>query len=354
MKRYISLFICIVLIAAFVVKHSGAQEKVQQVLDIACIAKDVSSFKDCVQKIQDGQTDFIKITDMITCQSQDDCAVRLSNIKRTVLIYGATNTGSGFKRVNNFNYAIFTLQDSQNISIGGFLIDDSSEPSCPVGTVCPPAILVQNSEKILIESLNTKSVKNTAVMIQGSKNTIIRKSFFDDSETHAIEIQTSADTKIESNTVKNTQSNGVTFSSLGQNSITGNTFIHNNRAIYSTNCGSTCIGGQLQIMPGTGTVLVRKNIIQDGTIDVYGGFGLTASGIEIAGQNIDSVTLSCNTIVNNSGNGVVQTNRDASFKSVQLLQNIFTQNGIDVNIPFAASDKNEGNCYQVGCRVDGC
>jgi hypothetical protein len=355
MKKTLFLLSIFSVLTILITRHIVAQENVQQVLDIACIAKDVPSYKDCIQKVQDGKTDFVKITEMLDCQSQDDCAIRLSDIKRTVLIYGATNTGSGFRRVNNYNYALFTLQNSSKISLGSFLIDDGNTTFCPVGTTCPPLILVQNSEKVLIESLITRSAKNTVILVQGSKNTIVRKSNFDNSENHAIEVQNpSTDTTIENNTFRNSWSNAVVFSSLGENFIRGNTFTHNHMTPAYNNCEGFCVGAQLHILSNTKNVTIKKNKILDGSIDTYTAFGMYATGIEISPTNVEKATISCNTIYNNSGNGVVISNRTLSTKQMIMEKNTISNNGLNTNFYLNAVDEIRDNCFDASCKVDGC
>lgn len=338
--------------ASVFITHTIAQDKTQQAFDVACIAQDVASFKDCIQQLQDNKTDFIKITEMISCTNQNDCAIRLTNIRRPVIIYGSSTTQAGFIRTENFNYSLFTLQNVSGVNIGGFLLEDRGNP-CENG-FCSPLITVQDSENVLIESLHTISAINTAVFVSNSKKTAVRKSLFDNSQTHAVVIERSSDTSIEDTTFSNSWSNALVFSSQGTNIISRNTFLHNqSKGIYQ-NCGSTCTGAQLIIAEGTGKVLVEKNKIKQGSVDVYDTFGLTTSGIELAGSQIEQATLRCNEISSNSGNGIVLTNRNDTFKSITVEKNSIFSNGIDLNVLQQATDVIEENCLTKSCRVPSC
>lgn len=333
------------------VQSSIAQEKVQQVVDVACVVSDVVTFKNCIQKIQEDKSDFVKITSLIQCQNRDDCAVELSNIKRAVLIYGVS-ADTGFQRINTFDYPIFTIKNSSKISIGGMLFDDT-QGSCSTGTICSPAISLHDSDHILIESLIVKSAKETAVLVQGGKQVTIKNSTFDGSENHAVKIQNSEEAIITGNKFVNSGSNALVIASLGSNVISNNTFTHNNWRFF-TNCDAVCVGGQVAILPNTDSVTIKHNTIQDGSIDGYDEFGLTTSGIEIEGQNINDISISCNTISKNSGNGIVLVDRGSSFKTIKIENNTFLENGLDLNVHFSSSDKIEGNCFGSACSVKGC
>lgn len=359
MKKVAILFFVIffAVISIVLVRHTTAQEKVQQFLDVACVAEDLASFKQCLQDVFDKKTDFIKITKVIICENQSDCAFSISGINRAVLIYGVSNTGSGFRRTGELNYSLFTIQNSSKVSIGGMLIDDTNG-LCALGN-CQPMVLVKDSENILIDGLNTKSALGSAVVVQGSVKTVIKKSVFNDSANHGIEIQNmpdkiSSESAIESNTFKNSGTSALVLASFGKNIISGNTFEKNHRSASFSGCGDLCSGAQMVIASPSGSIKIDKNIVRNGSIDVYSPFGLTASGVQISGSDIEQVTLRCNTITANTGNGLVVANRTDSFQKLEVEKNKFIMNGIDVNVVPLSSDVIKNNCFNDSCVLDGC
>lgn len=336
MKLHKILFIvCLVVVGIFsffATQYSGAQEQNQQAYDIACDVKDVPTLKDCFEKAKNGEYNLIKITRIIECTSKDDCAIDLSNLHISLKIYG-TSTDTGFKRIGNFDYSLFTIKNSSDIIIGGFLIDDTSSGDCSAqGISCPPAMIIDASKNIVIDQLRTKAVKNSGISVKDASSITIKNSVFADSSGTAV----------------------VFLANSGENIITNNTFTHNHKASFFQDCVGICIGAQVSILPNTKNLTVSKNTIKDGSIDVYGPLGLYASGIDIAGENVEAVTVSCNTISNNSGNGIVIGQQQASTKDITIGKNKLYGNGIDVNVIGLPQNTIENNCFDASCKVEGC
>lgn len=330
--RWSLLFFAFFLVGVSIVlftRHTIAQEKSQQAYDVACEISDVPTLQDCIKRAKNKEYDLIKIIKIIECQSKDDCAIDLSGVEKAIKIYGITNTDTGFKRTGNFDYSLFTIKNSKDIVIGSFLIDDTSEGGCPGS--CPPAIVIENSTNITVDQLSAKSVKSTAISVKDASSIAIKDSVFTDSSSAAL-----------------------LFSADGTNSITNNTFMHNHKDALYEACRGICTGAQVQILPNTKNVRIEKNIIRDGQIDIYNAFGLYASGIEIAGRDVGSVTMSCNKIYGNSGNGVVIPNRETSTQQVIMKQNAIYNNGINVNVETGPQDQVDNNCFDFSCKIDGC
>lgn len=321
------LGVCAINIVFLMVRHTTAQEKNQQAYDVACEVTDIPSLKDCVQQARDKKVDLIKISKMIECTSKDDCAVDLSNIETSLKIYGITNGENGFRRTNSFDYSIFTLKNTKNVVIGNFLIEDT------VGECvdCPPSITIADSENITVDQLYTKATKGVAVSVTTSSYIGIKNSRFENSQTSALH-----------------------FSAKGTNAISNNTFIHNHQKAVYGECTGICDAAQVRILQDTETILIDHNTIRDGFIDIYNGFGLYASGIELAATNIKKATISCNKIYNNTGNGLVIPSRTASTSQIILQKNAIYNNGINVNYYTGPQDKIEDNCSVSGCKVVGC
>jgi hypothetical protein len=364
MKLHKILFIiCLVVVgfvSVFLTQHSGAQEQNQQAYDIACEVKDVATLKDCVQQAKEGKYNLIKIAAIVECTSKEDCAVDLSNIDISLKIYGINNTDTGFKRTGQFDYSLFTLKNTKSIVIGSFLIDDSSEGNCSaLGSPCPPAMLVESSKNNVIDQLRTRGVKNTGVSIVSSENIVIKNSVFQASQNHGV-VVTNGDSKssniqLEQNTFTDSSATALVFAaSDGTNSIIKNTFQHNHREAIYGECTGICNASQLHIMANTKNILIANNTISGGLINLYNPFGLYASGIEIASELVENATLRCNTISNNTGNGIVIPDRAASSKSIELKQNAIFDNGIDLNVATTSADQIGDNCFSSSCKIAGC
>lgn len=328
MTRWSLLLFLVLGIGIFFFAHrTTAQEQNQQAYDVACEVTDVPTLQECVRKAKNKEYDLIRIMNIVECVSKDDCAIDLSNVDKAIKIYGV-NTDTGFKRTGNFDYSLFTIKNSKDIVIGSFLIDDTSEGSC-TGS-CPPAIVIENSTNITVDQLRAKSVKSTAISVKNASSITIKDSVFTDSSSAAL-----------------------VFSADGTNSITNNTFTHNHKGASFADCVGICTGAQVYIMPNTKNVTFSKNIVKDGNIDIYDALGLYASGIDVAGENVENVTLSCNKIYNNTGNGIVIP-QQSSTTGIRIEKNSVYKNGIDLNLNTVSQNTNQDNCFSSSCQAAGC
>ncbi len=353
-------FVLGVSVLFFLTQHSGAQEQNQQVYDVACEVKDVPTLKDCIQQAKDKKTDLIKITSIVECISKDDCEIDMSDMTTPLKMYGISNTETGFKRIGQFDYSLFTFKNNHDIVIGSFMIDDSSVGDCAaLGAPCPPAIVFEGTKDSMIDQLRTLNTKGTSVSILSSKNIVIKNSVFNGSQNHSLVVSNgtsvSRTIQVEQNTFTDSGSNALIFSaSDGKNSIRQNTFTHNHKDSLYDGCVGVCTASQLRILPFTKDILIEKNTISDGSIDTYTAFGLYASGIEIAPQLVENATLRCNKIFSNTGNGVVIPDRTASTKTINMTKNSIYNNGINVNFYLQPDDNVQNNCFDASCKVDGC
>lgn len=312
----------------FLAHKTTAQEKSQQAYDVACEISDVPTLQDCIKRAKNKEYDLIKIIKIIECQSKDDCAIDLSGVEKAIKIYGITNTDTGFKRTGNFDYSLFTIKNSKDIVIGSFLIDDTSEGGCPGS--CPPAIVIENSTNIIVDQLSAKSVKSTAISVKDASSIAIKDSVFTDSSSAAL-----------------------LFSADGTNSITNNTFMHNHKDALYEACRGICTGAQVYIMSNTKNVAISRNIIKDGRIDLFDPLGLYASGIDISGEGVENIMISCNKVYDNTGNGIV-VNQQSSTKNITIEKNTIYGNGIDLNVSTQPQNTIQNNCFDFSCKIDGC
>jgi len=309
-------------------RNTTAQEKNQQAYDVACEVTDVATLKECIKRAKNKEYDLIKIMKIIECRSKDDCEIDLSGVEKAIKIYGITNTDTGFKRTGNFDYSLFTIKNSKDIFIGSFLIDDTSEGGC-TGS-CPPAFVIENSTNITVDQLSTKSSKSTALSVKDASSITIKDSVFTDSSSTAL-----------------------VFSADGTNSITNNTFTHNHKDALSEACRGVCIEAQVYIMSNTKNVAISRNIIKDGRIDLFDPLGLYASGIDISGEGVENIMISCNKVYDNTGNGIV-VNQQSSTKNITIEKNTIYGNGIDLNVPTQPQNTIQNNCFDFSCQIAGC
>jgi hypothetical protein len=300
-----------------------------QVDDFVCRAADNQAFKSCISKVKSKEAQIITVTKEIVCKSREDCEFTFEGITN-LQIFGLDRSRTGFKRINSFDYNIFTIDNSTNIKIGDLFFKDDESNFCS-GEQCRGVMLIKNSDNLQITSLFLSNVAGVGIELQNTKQALIKGSKIVRSNAQSIVVNNSQNIVIEKNQISDAASNAIIFSATssgsGSSAILNNELIRNHKDAVYAPCESPCAGGQIRINDGTSNLQITGNTIKDGKIEKYDGLGLYVSGIDINGSGSSNINISCNNISNNRGNGIV----GKGFEKVSLRGNTIYGNGLNLN-----------------------
>ena len=342
MKKTI-LILLLVIIQWFFIRPSFATG--------ACQANDINSFTNCINSVNSGMVDNIEVKSLITCSGVNTCKFTINNINRPVKISGVN--GAGFKRIDSFDYGIITINNSNQVILSNLLFDESLGTN---GVVQNSTLAVIGSSNIILDKIESRHPRLWALTILSSNHINVTNSTFKDSEIYGIwapYYYNSESLHIESNLFENNKSNAIMISSISPVNdptvISYNTFIHNHHNAVFNVCGPSgngpCSGGQFVIETKADNVIVEGNLVTNGFID--DGTGVLTNGLEFAPSDISNVILKNNTIINNTGWGVVLNSGGVNISNITISGNYLFNNAI-ANIDFPGATIGQ-NCFTSEC-----
>lgn len=324
-----------------------------------CLAGNVGALRACFNKVQNSEADNIEITGLIICSGVNACNFSLSGTIRPVSIFGTSNSGAGFRRIDSYNYPILNITNPSGLTLKDLVFDESSSGIC--SSNCNSTISISGGSNIVLDNLTITYSKAMGVAVSKSNKVTIRNSVINNAAIFGVWLNNdlanlSSEVVVENNLFKDNKSNAILFSATAPvtnpNLIRGNTFIHNHRDAIFFVCGfdgkSPCAGGQLLIEQGTQNLRIESNIIKDGKIDAYDAQGYYASGIEFTNHNVHNVVMLGNDIHNNTGTGIVANASLTDVDGISISGNKLYSNGADINFPGAAIS---GNCFVQDCQL---
>lgn len=328
-----------------------------QVKEFACEAYDPKTLKDCFTA--ETFAPIIKIIAPIQCKSKQECQFDLSTVKEGVVIL-ATKPENKILRSEDYAYTLFTINNSPGLQFRDIYFEDFDTTPCVLGTECSPHVVISNSKNITIQNAQFNKTHGTSISINNSSNITITNSQFKSAQKHAIAVTSTTPMegiRIDKNTFENNGGNAIIFqgnSAQAKGSTIINNTITNNHAKGSyasdaATCTYPCIGSQLKISGPTSNLVIHKNQISGGGNTVFDTVGLYTSGIEIGSRGISNLTLTCNSISDNRGSGVVQAKPISNSSNIRLSKNKIWQNGLSVNTVSAVVDPD--NCYTSTCSL---
>jgi len=296
----------------------------------------------------------IKITKTISCESKTDCEINFDNLKTEIILSGFSSEAPTFKRVgDDFSYSIFNITNSENIKFRNLVFDEGDGSVCKNGG-CQPTINISSSQGIYLESIKISGAKESGVKITNSGQIGISNSQIINSFKNAVQVTTDQETKgvlLDGNLFENNGSNAIVFSAKSTvkipSLIKNNTFSKNHsKGVYSE-CTYPCAAGQILIRDGTENLAVQNNKIRGGSSPALDILGLYPSGIELSSTNTKNIDISCNTVTQNKGSGIVQTGTESTI-NISVNKNELVNNGINLNLQKAAS---LDNCFNEKCAT---
>lgn len=321
-----------------------------------CAAHNLDKFRTCMGMVASGEADNVELLNLITCSGADTCNFSLNNISRPVKIYGAPNSGAGFRRVDSYTYSIFNVSNSNGVSISNLLFDEVAGNACPEN--CGSTISVWDSSVITLADLTILSSKVMGVAVSKTQKIAVRNSVIHNAAVFGMWFSNdlsalSSEVAIENNLFKDNKSNAILFAAsspaTSPSVIRNNTFLHNHRDVIFFVCGSgtdPCSGGQLLIEQGTRNLRIENNVIKDGKIDAYDARGYHASGIEFTNHNAHDVVMAGNDIHGNTGTGIVANLGITDISNISITGNKLYANGNNIDFPGAEIS---GNCFTANC-----
>lgn len=320
----------------------------------ACVASDVSSFRECINKLNSGQTSDIEVTATINCSNPKECDFPPITSTRPASIYGPAGGSAGLKRSSDYSYNLLKVIDARNLTISNLTFDGVSPEPC--GDECNNShIAVTNGSDIVLDNNIFKNSKYFGVSAYKVKNLTIKNSEFINNGWFGLWTDTPESIIVENNLFQDTVSNAILGNFTGTSErpsiIRNNSFIHNHRHIIFFVCGGddgACPGGQIDITSPTNNLIIEKNIIKDGRIDRYQDRGLHAAGVELNGDT-NNVTIQNNLIQGNSGSGIA-LNAGSGNISFNIRNNVITGNGDGPGIKDLPQNFLTGNCTS-GCAI---
>lgn len=321
-----------------------------------CIATDITSFKNCISQVNNGTASAIELDSFIACSGANACAFTFNNLVGPINIYGKASSGAGFHRLDLFNYNIFSITNSQNITISNLVFDESPSGICSGN--CTSPVLVYYSSGITLDGLSIYNSKLMGIEMYNVQNISLKNSTIINSGKFGLWLSNdvgfvSSGVIIQNNLFKDTASNAILTNMVGNaaspNLIKGNTFIHNHRAAVFNVCGSSgtdpCGGGQIDITSPASNLRIEGNIVKDGKIDN----SLSpppVSGLEFNSNS--SIAIIGNDIHNNTGWGII-VNGGTTTSNISITNNKLYLNSAG-NIVFPGSVQS-GNCFMSGCMT---
>lgn len=307
-----------------------------------CQASNVTSFRSCIDQVNNNQTDRVEVRGTITCSGANTCNFHISNVNRPVTIYGTA--GSGFRRTDWWGYNILDIENSSQIEVKDLTFDENQNvtscdesPTSEGGIRCSGTVNVYHSNDIILNNLDIRYSKRMGIMASSNRNLTIKNSHITGVTTFGIWFfnnpqYLNQNVTIENNTISDNASNGILFSAAGPSLIKGNTFIHNHHDTVFHVCGSSghdpCSGGQLLIEQPLSDLRVEDNIIRDGRIDdpEENNTGYVTQGIELTNSNLHNIIMIGNRITNNSGNGIIINDPVSDITNISITGNTIVGN----------------------------
>lgn len=321
--------------------------------EFACQASTPKTFQGCLDEAKQIGVPLIKIVAPIICSSAQECSFKLYGSTSSFTI-SSSSPENKFIRQNDFSYTLLTIENSSNFNLKSLLFEDRGSTGCPTATICPAAVSISNSSSTTLDDLSFSFTRGTSLQVINSRSINISNSSFKNSYKTGLELSGQGYTnaiKIENNLFDNNAGSGLILQaqSINQSSISNNQFINNHSRGSYTNCTFPCIGSQIKIQGPSSNLSISANTISGGVNTFFDTVGLYASGIQIGGQNINSLTLSCNEITGNRGSGIVQSGPFSGISKILITENKIFGNGLNLNIPTTVADQN--NCYTKDCQL---
>ena len=304
-----------------------------------CIASDLKSLTICVENINSGAAQVIKMTQPIYC-SGNDCAFAISNPYPIAII--GTTAGAGIFRNQRVGGVtpILLVSDSPGLCISDLILEDVPDTYCtkvydPFGFLvegydCQSLATFQRVRNVTINRTSFNKAKHIGAEFAGSYNINVQNSLFYKSSLfglHFIETPENLnyDIRVENNTFTDNRLNAILFAGKSQNpqgnTIIGNTFQHNHHTeVYGYP------GGQLLIEQHTNNTLIKNNKIFDGHLDVVSPDGIC--GIEFSIADIVNVVIDSNTIHDNSSAGIFKNQGNTGVSNNKIINNNLYNNSM--------------------------
>ena len=307
-----------------------------------CKASDAATLQNCVTRLQQGLTDKVELTALITCSGTNACLIDLVNIHRPVTVFGTAGSGAGFRRIDSYTYSIVNMFNASKVTLANLVFDEGRDSSC---VDCAMTINIQGASDLLLERLTLLRSKSNAIAVNGARNLVIRNSWIESAGEFGIwsGINQSSNVLVENNSFTDVQSNAMFWSFTDSTTIRRNTFRHNHRVALFNACGGLCPGGQLDILVNN-HFLIESNRILDGVIDLNNATG-QVSGIEMD-RELQNVTIRNNDIANNRAAGIGMNPGVSQPGKIVITGNNLFGNGV----PFAGLENRpieiSSNCTQ--------
>lgn len=348
---FIAIIFFLSLSAALVRTKTLLGIKASEMVDpLTCVAYDVTTLSECVQKVNSSLADTINIKTLITCTDpQIPCGISLKSSSpsrlRTIKIFGSSPE-SGIKRtydpgpthLNTDNYLVKISGASDallSVSISNLSFEDSLD-SCATPDLCANLISSSGVGSISIEKVHIKRAINRGVDISGSKNVSLYGSTIENTGESPVYVRYNdmlpGKLLITDNTFKNNRGNVfVAFkgNSSDRSVVSRNIFDHNHRwALFHTCPGApdnACSGGQFLLEAGTENLDILENNFINGGIENYC-TQLGASGIEFQTGSMRGISIFSNKFQNNTGAAIAFNPNMQFISDVSIRDNSFIRN----------------------------
>lgn len=290
-----------------------------------CKAGAIASLNQCLVKLEAGTISRIEITNKINCNNIARCEFIIQNVTQGE-IFGTPGSNAGFIRTDLYDYNIFKIINSTNLTISNLTFDDNiGSPNCIYTEYlvkCKPQINISSSSIIVLNALKLFNSKAQAIILQEVNNFTFKNSELTGTYVQGIWMKPDSvnGVRILNNIFKDTFASALFIA--GTNIIINdNVFIHNQwKPPWITQ------GGQINIYK-VNNLLIENNEIKDGKYDNHP-TGITP-GIEFHSKLLNkNVTIRNNNIHDNSGWGIVGGiyNTIINMENVLVTQNILNNN----------------------------